>query len=71
VGDRPDAHPRAREGKEEGRDEGRWSMHVLEQVHLLLQEKAQLLRLSSVFLLCCLVWFVLFPFVAGIVSQYW
>jgi hypothetical protein len=48
-------------------------MHVLQQVHLLLHEEAQLLRLSSVFVLCCLVWFgvVFFSFVAGIVSLYW
>ncbi len=34
-------------------------MHVLQQVHLLLQEKAHLLRSSSVFVLCCLVCFLL------------
>ncbi len=73
-GERPPGRPPARgrgEGEGEGRDEGRWSMHVLQQVHLLLQEEAQLLRLSSVFVLCCLVWFGLFSFVAGIVSRYW
>jgi len=71
-GGRPPGRPPARApGEGEGRDEGRWSMHVLQQVHLLLQEEAQLLRLSSVFVLCCLVWFGLFSFVAGIVSRYW
>ncbi len=71
-GGRPPVRPPARaRGGGEGRDEGRWSMHVLQQVHLLLQEEAQLLRLSSVFVLCCLVWFGLFSFVAGIVSRYW